>query len=60
MGGLNGIATAEIPSRHVTFASRAVKAGDGDHDEILNEISIMMKPQCLLSTLAAGIFLFVW
>ena len=40
--------------------SLSVKAGDGDHDEISNEISIMMKPQCLLSTLAAGIFLFVW
>ena len=32
---------AEIPFRRVTFA------GDGNHDEILNnEISAMMKPWC--------------
>ena len=51
---------AEIPSRRVTFASRTVKVGDGDHDELSNEILSVMKPRCLLSTLAACIFLFVW
>ena len=25
---------AEIQSRHVTFASRIIEVGDGDHDEI--------------------------
>ena len=34
------------------------------HDEISNdisnEISTMMKPRCLLSRLAACVFLFVW
>ena len=35
---------AEIPSKRVTFTSRTIEAGDGDHDEILT----MIEPRCLL------------
>ena len=38
MGDSDGMAMAEIPTRRATFASRTVEAGNGDHDEILNDI----------------------